>query len=172
MQPRHRPTRVHEEIGQARPFRSRSQEAVVGAMRTADDLRRHFGKVVEERGLTLQQYNVLRILRGARGQPLPTLEIGSRLIERTPGVTRLLDRLEDKGFVRRERSDTDRRQVNCFITDAGLELLGELDGPMDRADEVIAGELDGEELRTLVELLDRTRAALREADGVSGAGPT
>ena len=156
-----RPSRIHEEIRQTRPFRSRSQEAAVATMRTADDLRRHFGRVVEPHGITLQQYNVLRILRGARGEPLPTLEIGERLIERKPGVTRLLDRLAKKGLVRRERSEEDRRQVHGFITEAGLELLAKLDGAIDAADEVLATELDESELETLIGLLDRVRATLR-----------
>jgi DNA-binding MarR family transcriptional regulator len=156
-----RGTRVGDEIRQTRPFRSTSQEAAVATMRTADDLRRHFGGVVEPHGLTLQQYNVLRILRGARGTPLPTLEIGERLIERTPGVTRLLDRLATKGLVRRERSAEDRRQVNGFITESGLELLEELDGAIDSADDVLRDSLDEDELRQLVVLLDRVREAVR-----------
>lgn len=154
------PSRLREEIRQTRPFRSRSQEAAIAVLRTADELRRHFSDVVEPHGVTLQQFNVLRILRGARGEPLPTLEIGERLIERTPGVTRLIDRLEEKGLVRRERSSEDRRRVDCSITEAGLALLADLDEVVNEADEVASEALEEGELGRLVELLDRLRGAL------------
>src|SRR6476469_10714438 len=99
-------------------------------MRTADLLRRLIGAVVEPRGITAQQYNVMRILRGAGEQGLPTLEIAERMIEQTPGITRLIDRLEAKKLVARERCATDRRQVFCRITAAGLALLAKLDEPV------------------------------------------
>src|SRR6185295_1524706 len=107
---------LQREIRQTRPFRSRSQEAMLALLRTADQVHRSFARVVEPHGITLQQYNVLRILRGAGDAGLPTLEIGARMIERSPGVTRLIDRLEAKGWVRRERCPHDRRQVLCWIT--------------------------------------------------------
>src|SRR5688500_3938837 len=91
---------VPREIQQRRPFRSRTQEGVIARMRTADVLLRALARVVEPHGITLQQYNVLRILRGAGAEGLPTLEVGVRMIEETPGVTRLLDRLEKKALVR------------------------------------------------------------------------
>ena len=92
---------IQKEIKQGRPFDSKAAEGVVALLRTTDLLRRVLSGVVETRGLTLQQYNVLRILRGAGSEGLPTLEIGQRMIEKSPGVTRLLDRLEAKRVVRR-----------------------------------------------------------------------
>ena len=148
---------LQREIGQECPFQSKAQEATVAVLRTADVLHRRFAAVVEPHGITVQQYNVLRILRGARGKPLATLEIGLRLIEQTPGTTRLLDRLEEKGLVRRERSREDRRLVHCWITGAGLELLARLDAPVDTVDEAPGGVLSAEELDALVELLARVR---------------
>ncbi len=82
-------------------------------LEAADRVRRHFQAILEPHGLTLQQFNVLRILRGAGEDGLPTLEVGQRMIEKTPGVTRLLDRLESKGWVTRERCRRDRRRVFC-----------------------------------------------------------
>src|SRR5690606_1593325 len=105
----------------------RYQQALVAVFRTADAVRRALTQVLEPHGLTMQQYNVLRILRGARPDPLPTMDIAERMMDRTPGITRLLDRLEAKGLVRRERCQDDRRQVLCTITPVGLELLGWLD---------------------------------------------
>lgn len=156
-----RPRSVQDELRQRRPFRTRAQEAGVGLMLTADRLRRSIGAAIEPFGVTMQQYNVLRILRGAHPDPLPTLEIAERMIEHTPGVTRLLDRLEAKGLVRRERCTEDRRMVHCWITEAGLELLGRMDETVEAADERAVGALSAGEQAELVRLLDRVRAAIR-----------
>lgn len=129
----------------------------MGLLRTADVLRRHFEAVYEPYGITGQQYNVLRILRGARPESLPTMEIAERMIERTPGITRLVDRLEEKGLVTRERCAEDRRCVLCTVTAAGLELLEELDEPVDEADDAALAMLSREEAERLIALLDRVR---------------
>ena len=100
---------IADEIKQSRPFPSKGEEAVVALMRTSDLVRRLVSDVVEPHGITLQQYNVLRILRGSRPDSLPTLEIAARMIEQAPGITRLLDRLERKGLIRRQRCPEDRR---------------------------------------------------------------
>jgi MarR family transcriptional regulator, organic hydroperoxide resistance regulator len=146
------------ELKQARPFRSVGQEALVSLLRTVDLVRRELAAVVEPAGITLQQYNVLRILRGAGEQGLPTLEIAHRMVEQTPGITRLLDRLEEKRLVARERCRQDRRQVLCTIRPTGLELLTALDEPVDRADQEVLAGLTTEQQETLVHLLDRLRA--------------
>src|ERR1035437_4343698 len=99
---------LQRELRQRRPFQSAAHEAIVGLLRTADLIRRHAAAVVEPHGITTQQFNVLRILRGAGGDGLPTLEVGARMVEQTPGVTRLLDRLEAKDLVRRQRCPNDR----------------------------------------------------------------
>ena len=75
------PSRLQQEIKQTRPFRSAGQEASIGLLRTADELRRYFSTILEPSGITTQQYNVLRILRGAGPEGLPTLEIAARMIE-------------------------------------------------------------------------------------------
>jgi MarR family transcriptional regulator, organic hydroperoxide resistance regulator len=152
------PSALQREMRQATPFRSTAQEATVSMLRTADTVRRRLAHVIEPHGITLQQYNVLRILRGARPDPMPTLEIGERLIERTPGITRLLDRLEEKGLVRRARSITDRRLVHAWITESGLELLATLQTPVDQADEAAVAALNPDERVQLLRLLDRVRA--------------
>src|SRR5258708_1436003 len=112
-----------EEIRERKPFSSPGEEGVVALVRTAGLLRRALTHLVEPKGITLQQYNVLRILRGAGAEGLPTLEIAGRMIEQAPGVTRLLDRLQAKALVRRQRSPEDRRQIRCCITPASLALL-------------------------------------------------
>jgi len=145
--------------GRSKPRRGRSarQEAAIGILRTADALRRHFDAVLEPRGITSQQYNVLRILRGAHPEALPTMEIAERMIERTPGITRLIDRLVEKGLVARERCHEDRRRVRCSVTERGLALLSLLDAPVDEADESALAMLDDREVDRLVAVLDRVR---------------
>ena len=159
------PSQLQQEIRQTRPFRSVGQEAVLGLFKTADMLRRHFGKIVGQGGeaveLTLQQYNVLRILRGAGAEGLPTLEIAARMVEQAPGITRLIDRLEAKGLVARERCLEDRRRVTCRISRPGLALLARLDDQINRSDEVFDGVVSAADLKRLVEVLDRMRSVLK-----------
>jgi DNA-binding MarR family transcriptional regulator len=155
---RERESAIQREIHQSKPFRTRSQEGVVALLRTADVVRRYIGRVLEPFGVTTQQFNVLRILRGAGPEGLPTLAISERMIEEAPGITRLLDRLEAKGLVRRERCPEDRRQVLCYATPAGLELLGRIDGAMNDADEQGLGTLSDKDKVELIRLLDAVRA--------------
>ena len=150
-------TTLQEEIKQQRPFRSRGQEAALAILRTADVVRRRISETVEPSGVTMQQYNVLRILRGAHPDPLPTYEIAERMLEQTPGITRLLDRLEEKGLVRRSRCTEDRRLVHCRLTDAGLQLLAGMDVVVTGADERVMGGLTQDELKTLIALLAKAR---------------
>jgi DNA-binding MarR family transcriptional regulator len=140
-------------------FRSREQQAALGLLRTADMIKRHFSHVIERHGITLQQYNVLRILRGAGPDGLPTLTIGERMVEQTPGVTRLIDRLERKGLVSRVPCPRDRRRVYCVITPQGRGLLDELDEPISRADSQAVATLDANDIDSLIGLLDRVRAS-------------
>jgi DNA-binding MarR family transcriptional regulator len=148
---------VKDEIKQTRPFASPANEAVVTLLRTADKLRTSLSAVVEAHGITLQQYNVLRILRGAGEAGLPTLEIAARMIEHNPGITRLLDRLERKKLVRRERCPHDRRQVLCHATPLALRTLRATDGPLERAGERALAGLERARLTELVRLLDAIR---------------
>ena len=140
-------------------FRSREQQAVVGLLRTADAIKRSLAHVVEPHGITPQQYNVLRILRGAGSDGLPTLTIGERMVEQTPGVTRLIDRLERKGLVVRTPCPKDRRRVFCQITPKGLDLLAELDEPVNRWDVQTVSILPPSDVDSLIKLLDRMRAS-------------
>jgi DNA-binding MarR family transcriptional regulator len=155
---------LREEIKQRRPFRSPGHEGVVGLLLTADRLRRDLAKVVEPHGLTLQQYNVLRILRGAGSKGLPTLDIAERMIEHAPGITRLLDRLEKKAFAKRERCPRDRRQVLVVITPSGRRLLHDLDAPMSKADDAVLEKLGSRRALTLIRLLEALRNAPPRAD--------
>jgi len=150
---------VGEEIQQRRPFHSLGAEVAVGILRTAALIERFYNKVVAHHGITIQQYNVLRILRGAADDGLPTLVIRDRMIHEAPGITRLLDKLEQAGFARRDRSESDRRQVFCYITPPGLAILAELDAAIEAADDTAVATLSADRQRQLIELLDEVRAA-------------
>ncbi len=167
------PSRLQEEIQQSVPFKSRAQEAFLSLLRTADLARNRFADLFGPEGVTFQQYNVLRILRGAGSTGLPTLEIGARMIERTPGVTRIIDRLEAKRWVQRERCATDRRQVFCRITPAGLTLLARLDGPVDANDNAMFADIPVRELEAFIHVLDELRSSLgaRPAESVQPSEP-
>jgi DNA-binding MarR family transcriptional regulator len=152
------PSALQQELRQRRPFQSAAHEAVVGLMRTADLIRRQAAAMVEPHGLTVQQYNVLRILRGAGDEGLPTLEVAERMIEQTPGVTRLLDRLEAKELVRRQRCPRDRRQHLCWATPKALALLEKIDAQTPRAHEEALKGLRPKERIAFIRLLDAIRA--------------
>ena len=152
-----RPSAFQREIKQTKPFPTREQEAAVALLRTADVLRRDIEAALKPYGISLQQYNVLRILRGARPAPLPTLEVAERMIEHAPGVTRLLDKIETRKLVRRERCREDRRRVLCSITPAGLELLRRLNDPVIRAETRRLGRLEKAGIGKFLDALDRLR---------------
>ena len=149
-------TSILEEIKQTRPFRTKSQEATVALLRTAHLLRRRVDAIVAAADLTHQQYNVLRILRGA-GAPLPTMEISDRMIETACGITRLLATLEQKGLIRREQWAGDRRQVLCQITPAGLRVLDRLAPPMNELDDALTAGLTQAQFDSLLDILGQIR---------------
>jgi DNA-binding MarR family transcriptional regulator len=154
---------VERDIKQTRPFPSQGQEAAVALLLTADVVRRAMGAAVEPHGITVQQYNVLRILRGAGAEGLPTLEIVERMIEQTPGITRLIDRLESKKLVSRQRCPNDRRRVFCRITPAGTALLAKLDAPVRAAADIATRNVNPRQLAQLIQSLDRMREGLNSA---------
>ncbi len=152
-------SRLQQELKQRKPFTSVAQEALLGLVRTTDLVRRQLTAFIEPHGITLQQYNVLRILRGGGDEGVPTLEVAERMVEQTPGITRLLDRLEAKGFVKRQRCEKDRRQHLCWITPKGAALLEKLDKPLNELAEHLIKGLNHEERVTLIRVLDALRAA-------------
>ena len=150
---------VGKEIRQGRPFRSPGQEATIALLRTASVVGRAIARVVEPSGLSLAQYNALRIIRGAGAGGIPTLAVRERMIEEGTTITRLVDKLEAAGLIARERSVPDRRQVICVATAAGRRLLDRLDPLVDAADEEAMEALGARELTAFVGMLDRVRAA-------------
>ncbi len=153
MPTRPRPSALPRELRQPKPFPRPEQEGAVALLRAGDLMRREAERALEPLGITAHQYNVLCILRGAHPGPLPTLEIAGRMIGQAPGITRLLDRLEVRGLMKRERCREDRRRVLCSITPAGLDLLRSADVSLRAAEGSLMGRLRGPGLTRLVKLL-------------------
>ncbi len=150
--------KAQAELQQTRPFESAAVEAYINVLRTADALLRGIEQVLNRAGLSGPQYNVLRILRGARPEGLACREIGGRMIARDPDMTRLLDRLEGRGLVSRKRGEKDRRVVTTRITAEGLRLLKGLDRPVLEVHERQLGHLGRRRLKALIELLEAARS--------------
>jgi DNA-binding MarR family transcriptional regulator len=157
-----------DELHQKRPFSSRQEEALVSIFATSDLLYRHTHRLLQRHGITLAQYNVLRILRGAGEEGLPLMSIARRMIVRYPNVTRLTDRLETDGWIRRERSTQDRRVVRGFVSRRGLELLESLDAPILELNRQLMRGAEDPELDNLIQILEAIRKPLREEGEASG----
>lgn len=152
--------RLQEEIRQTRPFASLEEEAFLNLQRTGNALVQALSRFFKEHDLTPTQYNVLRILRGAHPQTLTCGDIGERLVTPDPDVTRLLDRLEQRGLVRRTRDTADRRVVRGGITEEGLGLLKSLDRPVPQFVQGLLGHLSDDEMKTFIRLLEKAREAI------------
>jgi DNA-binding MarR family transcriptional regulator len=150
------PGKLKSELKKRSAFESLEQEGALNLWRTSDQMHNRFGKLLRQYGLTPSQYNVLRILRGAQ-QPLPSLEIASRLIQVVPAITGLIDRLEEQALVKRDRCGEDRRVVNIVLTEKGNALLEKLDAPVLELHRELLGHLTRRELKTLIDLLEKAR---------------
>jgi len=148
------PTKIQQLIQQGKPFPSLEAEVLVAlqlaATRTLDPWASYLRRT---EGLTPNQYNVLRILRGAHPGGLTCGQIAERMITRDPDVTRLTDRLVREGLAERRRSETDRRVVEVTISGGGLAALDRLDGPGRQMSTALLGPIGQRRLRTLRDLL-------------------
>jgi DNA-binding MarR family transcriptional regulator len=151
---------MFSELRQTRPFAAPEEELHLSLIRTADLLGRGFSTLLRDKGISPPQYNVLRILRGAGEAGLPCGEIGARMVTRDPDVTRLLDRLEQRGLIARVRGAGDRRIVFTRVTEAGLDLLKSLDDPVREGHKRQLGFLSEGEIRGLLDQLTRVREGL------------
>lgn len=157
------PRETRQSAEQSRHFDSLQQQAFLNLWRTYDRLRALEDELFARFDLTPQQYNLLRLLRGASPEPVPTLNLATRLVSRAPDVTRMLDKLQERGWIARERPAANRRQVLVTITPAGLSLLARLDQPLRECHDRQLGHLSDAQLRELVGLLQMAREP-HEAD--------
>jgi DNA-binding MarR family transcriptional regulator len=150
-----------------RGFDSPQQEAYLALWRTYDRLRALEDELFVNFELTAQQYNLLRLLHAPQ-KPVPTLWLAERLISRAPDITRMLDKLEQRGLVTRTRSTKDRREVLVGITAAGLKLLDRIAEPLNACHERQLGHLSAADLNALIGLLKAARTP-HEPDGSAWA---
>jgi DNA-binding MarR family transcriptional regulator len=150
-------TRTPSEPPRQGGFDSLEQEAFLELWRTYDRLRMLEEELFSGYDLTPQQYNALRLLRAARSEGLPTLTLANRLITRAPDITRLLDKLESRGLVRRYRPAENRRVVRVVLTDAGVALLAEIAAPLRACHTRQLGHMSEDRLRRLIDLLHEAR---------------
>src|SRR3954451_17276363 len=148
--------KLQHELKKKRHFESPEQEAALSVLRTSDQLQIRLARLLRGHGLTPSQYNILRILRG-EGKPLPILEIASRTIAVVPGITGLIDRLEQAGFVNRLRCEKDRRVIYVALTDQGMTTLADLDEPLLALHRKLMGHLSQGDLKDLIRLLEKLR---------------
>jgi DNA-binding MarR family transcriptional regulator len=153
-------SRLQAEIKQSKPFPHRSSEALLSVLRTAALLEHKINEVLRPHGITDLQYNVLRILRGARPNGLCGREISERLVSQVPDVSRLLDRMEGMQLLRRERDATDRRHVTTRITPRGLRLLEEATPELEAFERDRFSHLDADQLQQVIDGLADIRDAL------------
>lgn len=146
-------------------MRSRREELVQALLKSAAVARRPARTVVESYGLSLAQYNVLKILRVAGSEGLPTLAIRERMIEEAPGITRLLNKLARAGLVKRDRSSSDKRCVYCRLTERGRKIMSQVDSQVIEANEGamhILSDADVDELQRLLDLIHSRREHTKE----------
>ncbi len=150
---------ILKEIQQRHPFPTKEEEALVSLLRTVAAVSQPMDDFLKQHDLTRTQYNVLRILRGAGEAGWSCKEIGERLVQREPDITRLLGRLEKRGLIGRKRDPADRRSVLTRITQRGLSLLETLQPELSRMSRDQFREVKEDELEKLLATLDKIRAA-------------
>ena len=151
---------LRDELKKRGPFDSVEQEATLAVMRTSDLLENRLSRLLREYGLTMTQYNVLRILRG-EGKPLPCLEVADRMIQVAPAITRVVDQLLALELITKTQSAHDRRVFEIELTAAAGRLLKKLDGPILELHASLLANVSKADLRILIRILEAARAGIR-----------
>jgi len=153
-------TTLKEELKSSADFKSIQHEVFLSLMVTVDRLNRRHTEFMSAFGISQKQYNILRILRGSGANGIPVMEIGRRMIEKSPDVSRIIDRLIDLGYVKRRRQRNDRRVVIVTITQKGNDLLAKMDAPVDKEVITALSHVDEDDLKELAALLDKVRDSI------------
>ena len=151
------PSKLQKELKQTRPFACKEEEVHLNIIRTAEWLSSAFSETLKSADLTPTQYNALRILRGAGTEGLSCSQISERMVTKDSDITRLLDRLEARGLISRERESKDRRVIITRITEGGLRTLAELDKPIQEHHRRLLKHMGEKELASLNTLLEQAR---------------
>lgn len=148
---------LQSELKKRGPFDSVEQEAMLALMRTTDLLENRLARLFREYGLTLTQYNVLRILRG-EGKPLPCLEVAERMIQVAPAITRVVDQLLKLKFITKTQSSSDRRVFEIELTSAAAKLLKKMDQPVLDLHASLLSSVKKSDLRSMIQTLEVVRS--------------
>jgi len=148
--------RLEEEIVQTK-FKNDFHKAVVNVIYTSNWCTAIHAKMLKPHGLTMQQFNILRILRGQHPKPATIRLLTERMLDKMSNASRLVEKLRVKGLVGRDTCSNDRRQVNVCITEAGLEMLSKLDAEVDNMESNHLHNITEEEARELSRILDKMR---------------
>lgn len=148
--------KLEKQLKKRNAFESVEAEVVVSVLRTNELFQHKFGKLFRDYGLNQPQYNILRILYG-EGDRLPSLEIASRMVTVVPAITGLVDKLEKKGLVKRERCQDDRRVWHVKLTNKGEKLIMEMREPNTAMHKRLAGHMTKKEAQQLLVLLEKAR---------------
>lgn len=155
---------LEQRIQQSRPFRSEQERAAVNVLYTATWILEHMRDFLAGYGITQQQYNVLRILRGQYPESISTCDIRNRMIDRAPDASRIVDRMIAKNLVQKAPSVKDKRRIDVTITTNGLALLDAISVAMEGPDNLLR-RLSTEECKHLNSLLDTMKSIDQEMDG-------
>ena len=150
------PPTLRDELKKRGPFASLEQEATLAIMRTSDLLENRVARLLRENGLTMSQYNVLRILRG-EGKPLPCLEVADRMIQVAPAITRVVDQLLTSELITKVQSEQDRRVYVIELTSAAKRLLKKLDQPVLDMHASLLSSVKQADMKALVRILESVR---------------
>lgn len=150
---------LKDELKKRGPFGSVEQEATLAVMRTSDLLENRLARLLREHGLTLTQYNVLRILRG-EGKPLPCLEVASRMIQVAPAITRVVDQLLAMELITKNQSPTDRRVFEIELTPQAVRLVKSLDEPVLNLHQTLLSNVSQGDLKSLIRILEIVRSGI------------
>jgi DNA-binding MarR family transcriptional regulator len=141
-------------VSNRKPIPNLEEGAFIAVVRTADYLQRRAAEMFKQHGISPTQYNALRILRGAEAEGLACREVGERMLNHDPDITRLLDRLQSRGLIARSRGLKDRRVIRTRITPAGLDLLRSLDHPVEQFQRQLLGHMGARKVQSLIRLLE------------------
>lgn len=152
---------LRDELKKRGPFDSIQQEATLAIMRTSDLLENRIARLLREHGLTLSQYNVLRILRG-EGKPMPCLEVADRMIQVAPAITRVVDQLLGLELIGKTQSQADRRVFHIELTVSARRLLKKIDDPILELHARLLSSVPKRDLATLIAILEHVRAGVAD----------
>lgn len=151
---------ILEEVIKTKPIKDPYSRAYLNIIYTGNWIVNRFNQVLKPFELSEPQYNVLRILRGQQGASMSLFEIQDRMIQKMSNVSRLIDKLLEKGFVVRTECPENRRRVDIKITKKGLDMLDELEPVIAQVFDSMSNNLKKEEAKALADLLDTLRADL------------